>query len=390
MNILTGLDKITARLPQQLKGKKAGILCHAPSINSNFTHIINWASKEKELELAAVFGPQHGLFGQTQDNMIEWEASDADSRGYSIFSLYGRYRKPSPEMLRDIEVFIIDLQDIGARPYTYIWTMKHCMEACGEQGIPVWILDRPNPVGGLGIEGPMLKREYFTFVGGAEIPMMHSMTIGEIALWLRDMESIKCDLNIIWMEAYERKMMYRDTGLPWVIPSPNMPTQETAVVYPGMVLVEALNLSEARGTTTPFELFGAPGLNPTALVNLLESKKIPGCRFRQHDFIHTFNKYSESYCRRVMIHVHIIRSIQPVYTAMSVFNAIIETSPAFLEFNPPPYEYEYELMPFDILAGSDDLRKSLLAGGSPDDERQRWNDESEEFKKVFSHIKRYN
>ena len=170
-----------------------------------------------------------------------------------------------PEMLNGIDVLLIDLQDVGARLYTYIWTVKLCMEACAEAGIPVWLLDRPNPIGRLPFDGPVLKKEYFTFVGGASIPLCHRMTIGEMALWIKDKYYPSCDLHIVWMKNWNRSSLFSDTGLPWVLPSPNIPTVQTALVYPGTVLIEALNLSEGRGTTIPFELFGAPFINPERL-----------------------------------------------------------------------------------------------------------------------------
>ncbi len=223
--------------------------------------------------LTAVFGPQHGIHGQTQDNMIEWQSERHPVYNIPLFSLYGEHRKPTPEMLSEIDVLVIDLQDVGTRIYTYIWTVKLCMEACSEAGIPVWILDRPNPAGCLPFDGPVLKEDYFTFVGGASIPLCHRMTIGEMALWLKEKYFPKLALNIVWMKNWNRTMQYGDTGLPWVLPSPNMPSYQTTLVYPGTVLIEALNLSEGRGTTLPFELFGAPFINPEKLRKNLEEEK---------------------------------------------------------------------------------------------------------------------
>ncbi len=199
---------------------------------------LTFFQREKIAELTAIFGPQHGIYGQTQDNMIEWEGGSHQGSGIPIFSLYGRNRKPTPEMLKEIDVLIIDLQDVGARLYTYVWTVKLCMEACMEAGIPVWILDRPNPIGKVPCDGPVLKEEYFTFVGGASIPLCHRMTMGEMALWIKEKYYGACDLNIVWMEGWRRNSLFSETGLPWVLPSPNMPTLQTAIVYPGTVLFE--------------------------------------------------------------------------------------------------------------------------------------------------------
>jgi len=322
--------------------------------------------------------------------MIEWSSSVHPEFGIPVYSLYGEHRKPTAEMLNNLEAFIIDLQDVGARLYTYIWTVKLCMEACSQAGIPVWILDRPNPVAGLPFDGPVLKEEYFTFVGGASIPLCHRMTIGEMALWIKDKYIPGCDLRIIWMKNWQRRSLFSDTGLPWVLPSPNMPTLQTALVYPGTVLVEALNMSEGRGTTIPFELLGAPFVNTSKLIKNLSSRKIPGCAFRVHDFIPTFNKYSGQFCNGFQIHVTDPSVYRPVATAYEVFDAIIETSPAdSLKFNPPPYEYEYKLIPFDILSGDSVMRTSLCERVKPETEFQRWKSEISEFKNEFSQIAFY-
>ena len=263
--VQTGLDQIRDKLPPGLKGRKIGILCHAPSVASDYSHITEIFSERKDCFLTALFGPQHGIYGQTQDNMIEWNSSLHPIYRIPVYSLYGEHRKPTTEMLSDIDVLVIDLQDVGARLYTYIWTVKLCMEACMEAGIPVWILDRPNPVGRLPLDGPVMKEEFFTFVGGASIPLCHRMTIGEMAVWIREKYYRNCELNVVWMKGWRRNSLYNETGLPWILPSPNMPTLQTALVYPGTVLFEALNISEGRGTTIPFELFGAPFIDPEKL-----------------------------------------------------------------------------------------------------------------------------
>lgn len=385
----TGLDKITHKIPGYLKGKSVALLCHAPSINSGYEHISSVLFKSDAVELKSIFGPQHGIYGQTQDNMIEWEGHQHPEYGIPVYSLYGKHRKPSMEILRGIDFFIIDLQDIGARPYTYIWTMKNVMEVCAELSINVLVLDRPNPIAAIGCEGPVLKRDYYTFVGGAAIPLCHDMTIGEIALWLKEYENINCKLKVEWMEGWNRKMMFSDTGLPWVLPSPNMPTINTAIVYPGMVLSEALNLSEGRGSCTPFELMGAPRLDICLLINNLKSRALPGCSYRQHDYIPTFNKYFNQYCNGFQLHVNDLNVFKPVFTAVSIYDAIIETNPGYLEFNDPPYEYEDKLMPFDILMGDSLTREALIARQDPKIEEERWLTEISEFKQKFNKIAYY-
>jgi uncharacterized protein YbbC (DUF1343 family) len=293
-------------------------------------------------------------------------------------------------MLNGIDIFLIDLQDVGARLYTYIWTVKLCIEACTEAGIQVWLLDRPNPIGRLRFDGPILKKEYFTFVGGASIPLCHRMTIGEMALWIKEKYFPCCDLNVVWMKNWKRSSTYNETGLPWILPSPNMPTAQTALVYPGTVLIEALNLSEGRGTTLPFELFGAPFLDQAKLKKNLDARHIGGCAFRPHDFIPTFHKFSGELCFGMQIHVTDQDQFKPVETALEIFDAIIETSePDVLSFRLPPYEYEYRLIPFDILSGDTGMREVLTGRKDIRLEKERWASEIEEFRKEFRQIAFY-
>lgn len=388
--IITGLESILNEFPAKLKGKKIGILCHAASITSDFRHISDIFFNRNDCKLAALFGPQHGIHGQTQDNMIEWHSRRHPIFDIPLYSLYGKDRKPTPEMLNGIDVLLIDLQDVGARLYTYIWTVKLCMEACSEAGIPVWLLDRPNPIGRLPFDGPILKKEYFTFVGGASIPLCHRMTIGEMAILIKENYYPACDLNVVRMKNWNRSSLFSDTGLPWVLPSPNIPTIQTALVYPGTVLIEALNLSEGRGTTIPFELFGAPFINTERLKKNLDSRHIEGCAFRPHDFIPTFHKFSGELCYGFQIHITDIELFKPVVSALELFDAIIETTePDALKFKLPPYEYEYKLMPFDILSGDSGMRESLISRNNIRVEKERWSHEIEEFKKEFQQIAFY-
>jgi len=388
--VITGLEFILNEFPADLKGKRIGILCHAPSITHDFKHISDIFFKREDCRLAGLFGPQHGIHGQTQDNMIEWQSANHTIFDIPLYSLYGKNRKPTPEMLNGIDVFLIDLQDIGARLYTYIWTVKLCMEACTEAGIPVWLLDRPNPIGRLTFDGPVLKKEYFTFVGGASIPLCHRMTIGEMTLWIKEKYYPGCDLNVVWMKNWRRSSLFIDTDLPWVIPSPNIPTVQTAMIYPGTVLIEALNLSEGRGTTIPFELFGAPFIDPEKLKKNLADRHVEGCVFRTHDFIPTFHKFCGELCHGLQIHITDIDRFKPVGTALEIFDAIIETTETdALKFNLPPYEYEYNLMPFDILSGDSGMRESLISRNNIRVEKERWIHEIDEFRKEFIQIAVY-
>ena len=388
--VITGLESLLNKFPARLKGKSIGILCHASSITRNYEHISEFFFRGLDCRLAALFGPQHGIHGQTQDNMIEWQSQKHPVFNIPLYSLYGNYRKPSIEMLNGLDAFVIDLQDVGARLYTYIWTVKLCMEACAESGIPVWLLDRPNPIGKLPFDGPVLKKEFFTFVGGASIPLCHRMTLGEMALWIKDKYIQNCELNVVWMKDWKRNSLYSETGLPWVLPSPNIPTLQTALVYPGNVLIEALNLSEGRGTTIPFELFGAPFINPEKLKKNLDERQIRGCIFRSHDYIPTFHKFRDELCFGFQVHITDVSDFKPVATTLEILDAIVETSePDALKFKLPPYEYEYRLMPFDILSGDSGMRETLLSRKNIPAEIERWSYEIEEFKKEFSKISYY-
>lgn len=384
-----GLDVLQESWPDELRGKRVGVLAHAASIDSNYRHVIDIFEGQSTCRLSAIFGPQHGLFGQTQDNMIEWESSTHPRLGIPVFSLYGATRTPRLEMLEQIDVLVVDLQDVGARPYTYIWTIKNCCAACEAAGVPLWILDRPNPIGAVPLDGPMLPESHFSFVGGAEIPLCHRMTMGELATLLKDRYFPSLALQVVWMDGWWRNSLWNETGLPWVLPSPNMPTLDSAIVYPGMVLLEACNLSEGRGTTRPFELFGAPYLIEEAFLEVIDSLELPGCMFREHGFIPTFQKWQGRYCHGFQIHVTDPRVYQPVRTVYALLHAVATTSGERFAFNPPPYEYETEKMPIDILTGEPSLREKVSSREFIQESSARWDAHYDSFRSAFSTISHY-
>jgi uncharacterized protein YbbC (DUF1343 family) len=387
--VKSGLDWFLGNIPAELKGKKIGVVCHAASITSTYMHIVDALVEQATCKIGAIFGPQHGLYGQTQDNMIEWEGAGALHHKVPVYSLYGKVRKPTPDMLAGLDALVFDLQDVGARPYTYLWTLKLCMEACGEQGLPLWVLDRPNPIGCLAFDGPMLRPDYFSFVGGAEIPLCYRLTIGEIALMLHRTYYQAADVHVVWMEGWWRNSLYSETGLPWVLPSPNMPTPDTAIVYPGMVLLEATNLSEGRGTTRPFELFGAPYLAIREFRRRLDGERLPGCVFREHEFIPTFQKWAGKSCNGMQIHVTDARAFRPVETAYAILSAARATAPNDFSFRTDPYEYEREKMAIDILSGSGSFRKAVLASVPLAEMRHQWREETKPFIDLFRQVAHY-
>ena len=377
--VKTGLERFEESWPKSLKAADIGLLVHPASINSRYLHSSELFFKTKKCRLNALFGPQHGIKGETQDNMMEWEGFRDPETGLAVYSLYGRTRKPLPEMLKKTDAMVIDMQDVGARYYTFIWTMALVMEACQEQNKAVVILDRPNPIGGEMMEGPVLQPEFASFVGLRSLPVRHGMTLAEIALYLKDAYYPGLDLHIVGMEGWKRSMWFDDTGLPWVLPSPNMPTLETAVVYPGMCLLEATNLSEGRGTTRPFEIFGAPFIEADILVKRLKESRLPGVIFRALHFLPTFQKHAGRLCGGAQIHVLDRKKFKPFKTAAAVLKTVRELYPKDFSWNQPPYEYEEELLPIDILAGTDRLRKEIDSGRELDTMEAWWKKESTDF-----------
>ncbi|MBI4823146.1 MAG: DUF1343 domain-containing protein [Nitrospirae bacterium] len=359
MKVKTGLDRFEKHLPKALKGSSVGLLLNPSSVDCRLRHAVDIFLNSKKVKLKALFGPQHGIYGETQDNMIEWKGFRDPETGLPVYSLYGHKRKPTHEMLKDIDVLVIDLQDIGSRYYTFIWTMALCMEACMEEEKSVVVLDRPNPIGGLYIEGTMLKPEYGSFVGLHPLPARHGMTIGELALYFKDRFYPSLKLYVIRMKGWKRNMWFDNTGLPWVMPSPNMPTLDTATVYPGMCLLEATNLSEGRGTTKPFEIFGAPFIEPYELIRGLQAFRLEGVRFRPLYFQPTFQKYRGKLCGGCQIHVTERNRFKPFKTAVSIIKAVHDLYPKDFRWRKPPYEYEKRLLPIDILAGQDRLRPDI-------------------------------
>src|SRR5687768_902238 len=346
----------------RLRGARVGIVCNHASVDHAFRHIVDRLADEPGVQLAAIFGPQHGFRSDVQDNMIETPHRDDAARRVPIYSLYSDTREPTLEMLQGLDVLVIDLQDIGARIYTYIYTMANCLRAAARHGIPVIVCDRPNPIGGTGIEGAALAPGFESFVGQFPIPMRHGMTIGELARLFNDYFNIGAELEISPMERWHRSMYWDQTRLPWVIPSPNMPTLDTAIVYPGTVLFEGVMVSEGRGTTRPFELVGAPWIDADQFARGLNATGLPGAYFRPAVFEPTFQKYAKQPCGGCQIHVTDRAAFRPVLTGVALIAAFRRADPAQFAWRQPPYEYEHEKLPFDILAGSDVLRQQIEAG----------------------------
>ena len=379
---LTGLDLVERYWPKDLAGARVGLVAHPASVNRRLEHAVDVFRRSKRFRLTALFGPQHGIHGQTQDNMVEWEGFRDPSTGLPVHSLYGKVRKPSPEMLRDIDVLALDLQDVGSRYYTFIWTLDLCMQACREQGKVLVVLDRPNPINGRTTEGPVLRQGFESFVGLKPLPARHGMTIGEIGHYLEDNFHSGAHYRVVPMEGWKRAMWFDETGLPWVLPSPNMPTLDTATVYPGMCLLEGTELSEGRGTTRPFEIVGAPFINAQSLADRLREFRLPGAVFRPLHFQPTFQKHAGKLCGGVQVHVTDRERFKPFATTAAILKAVHNTWPRDFAWKQPPYEYEDNKMPIDILAGSDRFRKELEAWKDVKEMEAWWKEETRSFEKV--------
>jgi uncharacterized protein YbbC (DUF1343 family) len=346
----------------RLRGLRVGVVANPASIDRQFRHVVQLLGSAPDVQLAAIFGPQHGFDSDVQDNMIETPHAHETRLRVPVYSLYSDTREPLPDMLAGLDALVIDLQDIGARIYTYIYTMANCLRACQRHGVRAIVCDRPNPIGGMAIEGPMLEAGYESFVGQFPIPMRHGMTIGELARLFNAYFGIGADLEVVPMTGWRREMYWDETGLPWVMPSPNIPTLESAVVYPGTVLLEGTSASEGRGTTRPFELVGAPGVPPDRFAAGLNRRDLPGVHFRPATFEPTFQKHARTRCGGCQIHVTDRVRFRPVETGVAVIEAIRDADPSGFAWRPPPYEYEHRLPPIDILAGSSTLREAFDRG----------------------------
>jgi uncharacterized protein YbbC (DUF1343 family) len=381
MNVLTGLDRFEELWPETLRGAGVGLLVHPASVNRELEPAVKLFQQSEEFRLTALFGPQHGIRAETQDNMIEWEGFIDKETGLPVYSLYGRKRKPDPSMLNDMDVMVIDLQDVGSRYYTYIWTMDNCFEACADMKKSVVVLDRPNPLGALITEGPVLDMNFSSFVGMRQFPVRHGMTIGEIAGYLKSRFYPSLDLHVIPMKGWKRDMWFDDTGLPWIMPSPNMPTLDSAIVYLGMCLLEGTNLSEGRGTTRPFEILGAPFIDPGGFTEKLTELNLPGVIFRPLYFQPTFQKFSGQLCGGVQLHVTGRDRFRPFLTGAAVIRTVHDLYPDHFKWKMPPYEYEAEKMPIDILAGTDRFRRDIEEGETLESMEKWWQEQCMAFNK---------
>jgi uncharacterized protein YbbC (DUF1343 family) len=380
MALTLGSDRLLAS--SRLDGRRVGVVCNPASVDASLRHIADRLLTHPSATLTAIFGPQHGFRSDVQDNMIETQHGHDKVRRVPVYSLYSETREPTLAMLRDLDVLVIDLQDVGVRIYTYIYTMANCLKAASRYGLKVIVCDRPNPIGGTQVEGMMLVPGFESFVGMYPIPMRHGMTIGELARLFNDHFGIGADLEVVPMEGWRRDMYFDATGFTWIISSPNIPTFDTTTVYPGGVLFEGTNVSEGRGTTRPFELLGAPWVVAEQFADAMNQRELPGVFFRPALFEPTFHKHAGKSCAGCQVHVLDRSTFRAVETGVALIEAFRAAAPDQFEWKQPPYEYEHDKMPIDCLAGSADLREQIEHGVPAREIAASWVEPLDEFMKI--------
>jgi uncharacterized protein YbbC (DUF1343 family) len=378
--VILGIERLKALRPSWLQEARIGLLLNQASVDHALQLSSAIIAELTGKHLQALFSPQHGITGEAQANMVETADGVDPELAIPIYSLYSsENRTPTEEMLEKIDCLIIDLQDVGTRVYTFATTMGFCLEAAARYKKKLVVLDRPNPINGEQVEGNLLKEGLRSFVGFAALPMRHGMTIGELAQFFNTERRIKADLEIIPMQEYKREYFFADTKLPWIPPSPNIPTPATALVYPGQVMLEGTNLSEGRGTANPFENFGVPYLDSRLLRQQLEKRNLPGCRFQEISFTPAFDKWQGELCHGIRILVTDVGAYKPYYTTLAILQEVMAAWPDQFCFIPPPYEYEFERPPIDIITGDEEIRKGLDGGRDLAEMETGWQAELEGF-----------
>ena len=377
MPLTLGSERLLAS--GRLTGQRVGVVSNPASVDSNLGHIVDRLASHPGARLTAIFGPQHGFRSDVQDNMIETAHTVDEMRRVPVYSLYSDTREPTAAMLRDVDVLVIDLQDVGVRIYTYIYTMANCLQAAREHGVKVIVCDRPNPIGGVQVEGPVLVKGHESFVGMYPIPMRHGMTIAELARMFNEHFGLGADLEVVAMEGWRRTTYFDETGRIWIMSSPNIPTFDTTLVYPGAVLFEGTNVSEGRGTTRPFELLGAPWVAAERFAEAMNRRGLPGVLFRPVVFEPTFHKHAREACGGCQVHVLDRAAFHAVETGVALIEAFRAANPDRFAWKAPPYEYEHDRIPIDVLAGSTELREQIEAGVPAHAIAQSWEPATQAF-----------
>jgi uncharacterized protein YbbC (DUF1343 family) len=377
--VQTGLERFLEKPPRWAASARLGLLCNPASVDRMFNHARVLIHRRWPGSLAALYSPQHGFFAEKQDNMIESADMKDPVLKIPVYSLYATSRIPTAEMLDPIDVLLVDLQDVGTRVYTFIYTLSYCLETAAALNKKVVVLDRPNPINGLITEGNCLKPEWRSFVGRFPLPMRHGLTIGELAHLFNEHFRIGCALEVIQMKGWRRSMFFHQTGLSWVPPSPNLPNPVSAMVYPGQVIWEGTNVSEGRGTTQPFELFGAPYIDPEKIATTVGAESLPGIILREVVFEPTANKWLAQRCRGFQIHVTDPQAFRPYETGLRLLQAVIVHYRDAFRWKPPPYEYETQKLPIDLIIGDGNIRSRLENLEPVQTLIESWRDELQEF-----------
>ncbi len=377
-----GVEKLLNENNNLLKGARVGLICNQASVNHQFRHAADLFSQDEKVNLVALFGPQHGIRGDVQDNMIETSHDIDRITGLPVFSLYSETREPTEEMLSGIDTLVFDLQDVGCRVYTFIYTMANAMKACTSFGKKFVVCDRPNPINGINIEGNSLELGYESFVGQYPIPMRHGLTVGELAKLFNKEFKLNCDLEIVTMDGWTRENYFDETDAPWVMPSPNIPTLDTTIVFSGTVYLEGTQISEGRGTTRPFEIIGAPFIDAKEYADSLTLLELPGVIFRPIKFLPTFQKFANTTCEGVFLHVINREIFEPVITGLAIVKNILDLYPNNFMWKTPPYEYVFDRNPFDVIAGTTKIRESLEVGKNIKDIKLSWIQDENNFRKL--------
>lgn len=377
-----GLERLLKGELRLLQGARVGLVCNQASVNHTFHHAADLLYEQPGVELRALFGPQHGIRGDVQDNMIETEHTLDRKTGLPIHSLYSETREPTEAMLKDLDVVVFDMQDVGCRIYTFAYTMANCMRAARKFGRKVIVCDRPNPINGVDVAGNVLEAEHASFVGQFPIPTRHGMTLGELAWMFNQHFELNCDLEVVKMQGWQRDLWHDQTDAPWVMPSPNMPTLDSATVFPGTVHFEGTQLSEGRGTTRPFELVGAPYVNSEEYARHLNDLNLPGVFFRSCIFRPTFQKHAGVSCGGVQVHVTDRNTFESVIAGVAMVKTAHDLYPTKFHWKEPPYEYVFDRNPFDVIAGSSSVRGAIEKGIALEDIQQSWNEGLNAFKQT--------
>ncbi len=379
----TGLDVWVEQGFSALQGKRVGAIVNPTSVDSRFRHLADLLAGTAGVKLAALFGPEHGVRGEAQYMVAVGEARDRRT-GVPVHSLYGstfESLSPRPEWLRGLDALVFDIQDVGSRYYTYVYTMALAMKAAAKARVPFYVLDRPNPLNGAALEGNLVGEGFRSFVGLYALPNRHGMTAGELARLFNAQEGFGCELTVVPCEGWRRAQFWGDTGLPFISPSPNMPTPDTALVYPGMCLGEGTNVSEGRGTCRPFEQFGAPWVDTDALLARLAKEDLPGVTFRAVGFTPTFDKYTGESCNGAFIHVTDREAFLPLRTGIAIFQALHDLGPGKFDWRADAYEFVEDVPAFDLLCGTDQVRRGIEEGWPLDRLMEGFSSQTEAFAK---------